>query len=60
MIKYQCYWHKVVHIGMRKYIGAKVLDKVFDTEDEAERYCNTHVEFQGDEEREIKYEEIEV
>ena len=60
-MKYQCY-NKVLFIGERQYIGEKIIipEAIFDTEDEAERYCNTHVEFQGDEEREIEYEEIEV
>lgn len=65
MIKYQCYWNKIIYIqddngNRRGYIGEKVLDKVFDNENDAERYCRFHVEFEGDEEREIQYEEIEV
>ena len=66
MIKYQCYWNKIIYIQddngnrSRGYIGEKVLDKVFDNENDAEHYCRFHVAFEGDEEREIQYEEIEV
>lgn len=63
-MKYQCYYNKVLFIGERQYIGEKIIipEAVFDTELEAEVYCDGHVEYQqhGDEEveLEIKYDEI--
>lgn len=59
--KYQCYYNET--LGDKHYIGKKILDKVFDTEEEAERYCRGHVGIQelgdGDYiEHEMRYEEI--
>ena len=52
-MKYQCYYNKVLFIGERQYIGEKIIipEAVFDTELEAEMYCDEHVEYQqhGDE-----------
>lgn len=64
MKKYQCYYHEVGYIGDRGYLGSKIIQATFDDEEEAERYCDSHVGIQefGDgsyEERELNYEIIE-
>ena len=60
--KYQCYYNETVYINQVACIGKRVNipDALFDTEAEAERYCQSHVGLQGDTENEMMYEEIEV
>lgn len=59
---YQTYYNETIIIAGRHYIGKKVLDKVFDTEAEAERHCRNCVGIQavGDNyiEHELNYEEV--
>lgn len=67
--KYQCYYNETINVEKPDgrvvgYEGKKVLTECFDTEAEAERYCNTHVGSQraGDSwiENEMNYDEIYV
>lgn len=62
MTKYQCYYNETIHINNIPYIGKKVIipDALFNTELEAEKYCQGHVGIQGDIENEMNFEEIEV
>lgn len=43
MKKYQCYYIKPIFVNGRSYRGKRVDTKIFDTEEQAERYCNSHV-----------------
>lgn len=43
MKKYQCYYNETISCNGREYIGKRVDTECFDTEEEAERYCNGHV-----------------
>lgn len=63
MKKYQCYYNETINCNGRKYIGKRVDMECFDTEEEAERYCNSHVGITdyldgSYEENEMMYEEI--
>lgn len=56
-MKYQCYWQRAY--GKKQYLGEKILDKCFDNQLDAERYCRRVVGIdQNGEEREMQYEEI--
>ena len=56
-IKYQCYWQRTY--GKKQYLGEKILDKCFDNQLDAERYCRRVVGIdKNGEEREMQYEEI--
>ena len=63
-MKYQCYYNETIKCNEGNYIGKRVDTECFDTEEDAERYCDYHVGTQkcGDEymENEMKYEEVEV
>lgn len=43
MKKYQCYYNETISCNGREYIGKRVDTECFDTEEEAERYCNRYV-----------------
>ncbi len=64
-MKYQCYYNETIFIGERAYIGKKVIvpEAIFDTENEAEQYCNSHYGWQqrGDEwiDNEMSWDEVE-
>lgn len=63
MKKYQCYYNETVKYNGRNYIGKRIDTECFDTESEAENYCNRNVGIQeySDgtyEEKEMRYEEI--
>lgn len=65
MKKYQCYYNEVVYVDGRAYIGKRVDKECFDTEEQAERYCSSHVgitEYSDGiyDEHEMMYDEIEV
>lgn len=46
MKKYQCYYNETIKFNGREYTGKRVDTECFDTEVEAERYCNGHVGIQ--------------
>ena len=63
MKKYQCYYNETILCNGRKYIGKRVDTECFDTEYEAEIYCNGNVGIQefsdgSYEECEMNYDEI--
>ena len=65
MRKYQCYYNETIYCNGRSYNGKRVNDKCFDTEAEAEKYCNSHVGITEHsdgsyDEHEMNYDEIEV
>ena len=43
MKKYQCYYNEPVFFNGRRYLGERVDTRIFDTEEDAERYCANHV-----------------
>lgn len=52
MKKYQCYYNETIFSGGRSYKGERVNTEVFDTEEEAEEYCDRIkgiTDFEGDE-----------
>lgn len=62
-MKYQCYYNETIKCNGRNYIGKRVDTECFNTEDEAEKYCNYHLGIQecGDGtyiENEMRYEEV--
>ena len=64
MKKYQCYYNETIKFNGREYTGKRVYTECFDTEVEAERYCNLHVGIQEFpdgtyEEKEMMYEKID-
>lgn len=63
-MKYQCYYNETIKCNERNYIGKRVDTECFDTEKEAEIYCNYNVGIQkcGDKyiENEMRYEEVEL
>ena len=64
MKKYQCYYNETIKFNGREYTGKRVDAECFDTEEEAEKYCNLHVGIQNYsdgtyEEKEMMYEEID-
>ena len=40
MKKYQCYYNEIILCNGREYIGKRINTECFDTEYEAEIYCN--------------------
>ena len=46
MKKYQCYYNETIKFNGREYTGKRVDAECFDTEEEAEKYCNLHVGIQ--------------
>ena len=69
-MKYQCYYNETLYVESNEgmpvpVVGAKVIveDAVFDTETEAEQYCEAHFGVQqiGNEfiENDMRYEEVE-
>lgn len=40
---FQCYYNETFSCGGRSYIGKRIDTEKFETEIEAERYCNTNV-----------------
>lgn len=42
-MKYQCYYNETIKCNERNYIGKRVDTECFDTEKEAEIYCNYNV-----------------
>lgn len=64
MKKYQCYYNETIKCNGRNYIGKCINTECFDTEAEAENYCNRNVgtqEFSDGsyEEKEMMYQEID-
>lgn len=60
---FQCYYNETFSCGGRSYIGKRVDTEKFETEVEAERYCNTNVGIQNYsdgsyEECDMSYDEI--
>ena len=60
---FQCYYNETFSCGGRSYMGKRVDTEKFETEAEAERYCNTNVGIQNYsdgsyEECDINYDEI--
>ena len=52
MKKYQCYYNETIFCNGRSYKGERVNTEIFDTEEEAEDYCDRIVgisDFEGDE-----------
>ena len=43
MKKYQCYYIEPIFINGRSYRGKRINTKIFDTEEQAERYCISQV-----------------
>lgn len=65
MKKYQCYYNETVYVNGVACIGKRVDEECFDTEEQAERYCNSHVGITEHsdgscDEHEMQYEELEV
>lgn len=63
MKKYLCYYHKTIFFNEVACYGKRINTECFDSEREAERYCNTHVGVQklsdgSYHENEMKYEEV--
>lgn len=65
MKKYQCYYNETIYVNGVAYVGKRVNEKCFDTEEEAEKYCHWNVgitEYEDGSyiEHEMQYDEIEV
>ena len=62
MKKYQCYYNETIKYNGKNYIGKRINTECFDTEVEAENYCNGNLGIQeypdgSYEEKEMTYEE---
>ena len=65
MKKYQCYYNETIICNGRAYIGKRIDEKCFDTEEQAERYCEENMgitEYSDGsyDEHEMMYEEINI
>jgi len=58
MAKYQCYYNEIVNYNGKSYIAGRVNTECFETENEAEKYCKSHVGIQ--EYSDGSYEELEM